>query len=113
MAAPKLDATTGSGAVALSKEARKMKDEVSLARDDDAKASPTLRRIGTKTFYLENGVWIDSEYDATSKLPETQLKFASDAYFDVAMRDAELAKFLAVGDQVVLVWKGKLYRISK
>ena len=73
----------------------------------------SVKKIGLKTFYLENGVWIDSEFKEESKLPEVRLAFASEAYFDLVTKEKEIAKHLSIGEQVVIVWKGKVYRITK
>ena len=115
MAADKVArAESGAGAVALSKDAKKMKEEVRLGGgDDEALRAGLVKKVGLKTFYFQNGVWIDSEFKEESKLPEIKLTFASDAYFDLVIKEKDLAQFFSIGEQVVLVWKGKVYRISK
>ena len=104
---------SGAGAVTLSKDAKKMKEEVQLngGGDDEALRTGLVKKVGLKTFYRQNGVWIDSEFKEESKLPEVKLTFASDAYFDLVTKDKEIARYFSVGEQVVLVWKGKVYRI--
>ena len=106
---------SGAGAVTLSKDAKKMKEEVQLngGGDDEALRTGLVKKVGLKTFYRQNGVWIDSEFKEESKLPEVKLTFASDAYFDLVTREKEIARFFSVGEQVVVVWKGKVYRIVK
>ena len=106
---------SGAGAVTLSKDAKKMKEEVRLngGVDDEALRTGLVKKVGLKTFYFQNGVWIDSEFKEESKLPEVKLTFASDAYFDLVTREKEIARFFSVGEQVVVVWKGKVYRIVK
>ena len=108
-----LDATTGSGAVALSKDARKMKEEVTLAENEsDKSARSSIKRLEGKTFYLENGVWIDSEFKEASKLPESVIRFGSDEYFRMVTSEPDLARIFSVGEHVVVVWRGKVYRIT-
>ena len=106
---------SGAGAVTLSKDAKKMKEEVQLngGGDDEALRTGLVKKVGLKTFYRQNGVWIDSEFKEESKLPEVKLTFASDAYFDLVTSEKEIARFFSVGEQVVVVWKGKVYRIVK
>ena len=106
---------SGAGAVTLSKDAKRMKEEVRLngGVDDEALRTGLVKKVGLKTFYFQNGVWIDSEFKEESKLPEVKLTFASDAYFDLVTREKEIARFFSVGEQVVVVWKGKVYRIVK
>ncbi len=107
--------SSGAGAVAASKSARDQREKVQLDgqdKDETLKAG-TVKKLGVKTFYLENGVWVDSEFKEEAKLTETRIAFASDAYFDLAMKEKEIGQYLALGEQVVIVWKGKVYRITK
>jgi hypothetical protein len=91
-----------------------LREENSVSeKDDKLVASGSVKKVGTKTFYLENGVWTDSEIGEGSKLPETKLKFASDQYFDLVTRETELAKFFALGEEVAVAWKGRVYRVTK
>ncbi|PYS70995.1 MAG: hypothetical protein DMF69_11795, partial [Acidobacteria bacterium] len=84
-------------------------EEIKL--DTDAPASP-VRRMGAKTFYLVNGVWTDSEFKPESKLPETVLVFASDDYFALLKQKPKLAEYFSLGEQVVLVLEGRVYRVN-
>lgn len=106
--------STGQGAVEASKDAKKKKETVSLAdKDDEAiKVGSNVRKVGVKTFYLENSVWIDSEFKEESKLPEVKLQFASNEFFDLISKEKDLAQYFALGEKVLVVWRGKVYRIS-
>jgi Mg-chelatase subunit ChlD len=105
---------SGAGAVTMSKDAKKMKEEDKVsARDDEAVKSGMVKKVGVKTFYLENGVWTDSDFKEEAKLTEVRLTFASDAFFDLVTKEKELAQFFSIGEQVVVVWKGRVYRITK
>ena len=64
-------------------------------------------------FYLENEVWVDSEFKEENKMPETKLAFASKEFFDLIDSEKELARFFSLGEQVIVVWKGKIYRTIK
>ncbi|HLM59402.1 MAG TPA: VIT and VWA domain-containing protein, partial [Pyrinomonadaceae bacterium] len=68
--------------------------------------------VGTKNFYNQNGVWQDAEFKAESKLAEVKIQFASDEYFDLLNRERELARFFSLGEEVIVVWKGKVYRVT-
>ena len=46
-------------------------------------------------------------------MQEISIKFASDDYFRLVERERDLAPYLALGEQVLIVWKGKVYRITK
>jgi Ca-activated chloride channel family protein len=109
-----IDSVSGANAVTMSKDAKKMKEEDKVsASDDEAVKTGLVKKVGIKTFYFENGVWIDSEFKENAKMTEVRLSFASDAYFDLVTKEKELAQFFSLGEQVVVVWKGKVYRIVK
>ncbi len=108
-------APSGAGAVTASKKAREQQRTFSVA---DEEAKEVLRQsnvltVGSKTFYLENGVWVDSEYREAAKLPETRLVFGTDAYFDFALKEKAVSQYLAMGDQLILVWNGRVIRVTK
>ena len=110
-----MDAPSGAGAVTASKMARAQKEKATIAEAEDSisQRAMNLKRSGTKTFYLENGVWIDSEFREEARIAEVSIVFGSEAYFDLVAREPAIGQYLAVGEQVVLVWKGKVYRLSK
>ena len=70
------------------------------------------QKVGDKTFYLREGVWVDSEFKPEAKLPETALAFGSDEYFDLLKREPQLARFFSLGERVVVVYKGRVYRVG-
>jgi Ca-activated chloride channel family protein len=110
------DMSSGQGAVLASKDAKKKQESVSVTADDEVirvDGQIAVKKVGIKTFYLENGVWIDSEFKEEAKMSETKLQFASNEYFDLVTKEKELAQFFALGEQVIVVWKGKVYRITK
>lgn len=102
--------TSGETAVKTSKDAKAKREADKIEKE----TSSAVQNVGNKTFYLdENGVWIDSEFKAENKLTEIKLAFASTEFFDLINREKELAKFFSLGEQVVVVWQGKVYRITK
>ncbi|MDQ3798421.1 MAG: hypothetical protein M3384_03125, partial [Acidobacteriota bacterium] len=76
-------------------------------------SSNYLQQVGNKNFYNVNNVWQDAEFDEKQKNNEIRIKFASDEFFDLLAREKELAQFFALGEEVVVVWKGKVYRVVK
>ncbi|MHC5036268.1 MAG: VIT and vWA domain-containing protein [Planctomycetota bacterium] len=70
-----------------------------------------VKYVKDRTFYLEKGVWTDSGYDGKAEV--TEVKFMSDAYFQLLSDHPGIGKFLAVGDQVLVVVDGKAFRILK
>ena len=53
------------------------------------------------------------DYKLDSKLPETNIKFASEEYFALVNREKGIGQYLAIGEEVVVVWKNRVYRITK
>lgn len=104
-----MTATTGAEAVRLSKYSRDQQEADSIK---DEKKSDNMRRIGGKTFYLVDGVWTDSEFKAESKLPETVLVFGSEEYFAVLKQHTKLGSFFSLGERVVVVFEGRVYRVN-
>ena len=72
----------------------------------------SVRSVGEKTFYLRDNVWTDSEFRPNAQLPESTLKFGSDDYFAVLKSKPRLAEFFALGEQVIVVFEGRVYRIT-
>ena len=101
--------TTGQEAVQQSKQVR-AQQEVVRVRDDDAASA--VRRIAGKTFYLRDGVWTDAELKPDANLPETTLTFASDAYFELLKQKPKLAEYFSLGERVVVVFEGRVYRVN-
>ncbi len=116
-----LKAKTGADAVRMSKKQNTMQQNTQVvARDDkDEKEQIIIRNtaknqfVAGKNFINLNNIWFDSEYTDIAKLPEVSIKFASDEYFTLIANERDLAKYFALGEQVVIVWKGKVYRIIK
>jgi len=105
----------GKGSVGASKDnyqfkklrsaGRLMRDVADYQRDADGRQ--LINFIGAKTFYRENGRWVDAEYDG--KAETNKLKLYSQAYYDFIAANQGVGTFLAQGDQVVLCWNGRVY----
>jgi Ca-activated chloride channel family protein len=103
----------GKDAVAFSKEKEKLRaaDKVDMTLSLDSENQ--IRSVAGKTFYQRDGVWTDSEFKADAKLPVVKLKFASDEYFNLIGQEPKLAECFALGQRVVVVWKGKVYQVEE
>jgi len=104
--------TTGEAAVAESKRARAQQESVTIASDKDDIPSAVMRSVGNKTFYLRDGVWTDSEFKADARKPETTLNFGSDEYFALLQREPRLAEYFSLGERVVVLYEGRVYRVN-
>ena len=119
-AAKKVAATSGADAVGLSTQQNSMQmNSRAVASEKDDRQQIIIRNtaqnqfVANRNFINQSGVWIDSDYSETARLPEISIKFASDEYFKLIEKERELAQYLSLGEQVVIVWKGKVYRITK
>jgi len=102
-------ATTGLAGVQQSKRSREQQEAERFDRDS---LSSAVRTVGGKTFYLREGVWTDAEFKPEARLPETTMKFSSDDYFALLKQKPRLADFFALGERIVVVFEGKVYRIT-
>jgi Ca-activated chloride channel family protein len=101
--------TSGAEAIQLSKSARQQQD-LAVLKDDTRKDA--VRRVESKTFYLIDDVWTDSEFKAESRLPETALVFGSDEYFALLKQHPKLGSYFALGQRVLVVFEGRVYRVN-
>lgn len=102
-------ATTGATAVQQSKRAREQQEVMRVDSENDSSA---IKNAGGKTFYLRQGVWTDSEFKPGATLPETTVKFGSDDYFALLKQKPQLAKFFSLGEQVIVILDGRIYRVN-
>ncbi len=61
-----------------------------------------LTTVNDKTFIYQNGVWTDTTFQPDT-MTTTDIVFLSDAYFDLLLDHPELAEYLALGEQVIVV----------
>ena len=81
-------------------------------RVDSDKESSAIKTAAGKTFYLREGVWTDSEFKPGSSLPETAVKFSSDDYFALLKQKPQLATFFSLGERVIVILDGRIYRVN-
>ncbi len=46
-------------------------------------------------------------------MPETKVQFGSDEYYRLIGREPMLAQYFAIGEQVSVIWNGRVYRVVK
>jgi hypothetical protein len=103
-------AATGRIAVEKSKAARRQQE---TDRVDSRAVSSVVRNVAGKTFYLIENIWTDGEFRPESQLPQTTVKFASEDYFALIKAKPGLAEFFALGEQVVVVFEGRVFRVTQ
>jgi hypothetical protein len=69
-----------------------------------------VKRIIDKTFYLKQGVWTDNDYQ--TEQPIIKVKRYSDAYFELVHSLSAMAKYLSLGDQVLVSLPGGAVQIG-
>ena len=102
-------AMTGLAGVQESKRARSQQE---AERFDKDALSAAVKTVAGKTFYLRDGIWLDAEFKVGLKIPETTIKFGSDEYFALLNQKPRLAEFFSLGEKVVVVFEGRVYRVT-
>ncbi len=102
------NAVTGTIAVQQSKKARAQQEVMRVDKDE----SGANQIAGGKTFYLRDGVWTDADFKAGMTLPQTVVKFGSDEYFALLKQKPRLATFFSLGEKVVVILDGIVYRVD-
>ena len=104
------EAKTGAVAVQQSKRAQSQQQADKVEKETSSRA---VRNVKNKTFYAQDGdVWQDAEYKADAKLPETVVAFGSEEYFALVKAKPALAEYFALGEQVTVVYQGRVYRVT-
>jgi Ca-activated chloride channel family protein len=97
-------AGSGAGAVAAGRIAESLKAE----EVGDAVAGTGVKIAGEKTFRLVGGVWLDAELP--EKFEAKRVAYLS-AEYDALLEDAALARYLSVGERVVVLYGGVVYEV--
>jgi Ca-activated chloride channel family protein len=71
---------------------------------------PVLKIVGDKTFFRQNGIWIDSQYDL-SQMETIKIGFMTEVYYDLLHAKPEWGKYLALGERVIFMVDGQAYEI--
>lgn len=117
---PGVAARSGAAAVKQSVQQNTMQSNNMVVAAEKESADEILVRnttqnqfVANKSFVNQNNVWTDAEYKDGSKMQIVKIVFGSDAYFALVNNESDLAPYLALGEQVTVVWKGKIYMITK
>ena len=118
LAGERLKSRSGSDAVQFSVQQNSMQANARAVAAEEDKDNVLVRNtinnqfIGNRNFVNESGVWVDAEYDEKSTLPVTTIRFGSDEYFTLIEKDREIAQFLSLGERVIILWKGRVVKIT-
>ena len=87
------------------------RNELATSEVGGGQEAAQLKTVANKTFVLRNGVWTDTTYDPDRMRPSS-LAFASPAYFRLLTEHPEWGKYLAVGEQVIVVLDGMAFQVG-
>jgi len=73
------------------------------------RARTPIQTLGAKTFYLNEGRWIASQYDGKSETKK--IKAYSDEYFKLLQDQPELRRYLPLGTRIVVNLAATIYEI--
>jgi Ca-activated chloride channel family protein len=105
-AAPALSAPDAGAQAVTSSQARR-----ALKESERVDETQGARYVEGKAFFLREGVWFDGSFDETKSPKPQVVKFGSPEYFAL-LRDKSVAKWLSVGDKVVLVLPNRVVRVE-
>jgi Ca-activated chloride channel family protein len=107
----KTSSSNGQDAFVRARENNNLKDSI-VANQLDSNSNKSIKTVEDKTFYLQNGIWTDSTFVAKDLTKAQTIAFGSDAYFKLIHDVPALAKYLAIGKQVIVIYKGQCYQIT-
>ena len=69
-----------------------------------------VRVVGSRTFRLTEGIWVDTAFDPQS-MSTMRVPFLSEDYFALVGADATLAAAFALGERVIAISGGQAYEV--
>ncbi len=97
--------SSGKGAVMSSRIRKKM-----ATADKPSEMIMTIRRIGTKTFRLQEGIWREVGLENKSGSKKSIIAF-SDDYFKLGEQEPEIQKIFSLGERVQFEWNDTIYEV--
>jgi Ca-activated chloride channel family protein len=85
--------------------------EANVAPQLDQSSADVVRLVGSKTFSLIDGIWMDTSYDPEA-MTTLRVPFLSDDYFTLADSRSELGDAFALGQNVIIVVEGIAYEVA-
>ena len=96
----------------MEEDAEKRQTKTKEAMKPASISAARSRVVGSKTFSLENGTWVDNAYGASKDLPLVRLTQDGEAYKQT-LKDLPSLKAYFDLKPVIVVWQGKVYRVEK
>ena len=73
-------------------------------------AGQIVRIVGSRTFVNQDGIWIDTAFDA-DRMETVKVAFLSDDYFSLVEASPEIAAGFALGNRVIALADGVAYEV--
>jgi Ca-activated chloride channel family protein len=70
-----------------------------------------IKYVGEKTFFLQEGVWLDSRFDPENMDP-VLIEFGSSAYYEFLLARPAWGMYFALGEEVIFVEGENAYQIT-
>jgi Ca-activated chloride channel family protein len=103
---------TGKGAVERAMQESELQEAAAVPQSGRAESGGSVvRTIGGRTYLYTQDHWTDTAYDPQT-MAVVDVPFLSAAYFELAQSRPDLAAALALGERVIVVADGKVYRVS-
>ena len=86
------------------------KNESARSERDDSATEAQTRTVASRRFRRQGGAWVDTAYN--SSMATTNVRRNSEQYRALVADEPELGRIAdQLGGEVVVVWKGRAYRI--
>jgi len=107
------DEKVGEGAVTRAKKMNELKTASSIAfQTPSSEIASVIKTVDDKTFYLRGGVWVEGGVENRDAKSFKEVVFGSTQYFDLIHKNPEIRKYLTIGQQIQINFKGTLYRVT-
>jgi hypothetical protein len=101
-----------SSGVGLNDAGRDLSYGREVAKDAES-AEKNMRNVGNRTFYRQNGQWVDSQVTKAQQQNARRVKQFSDDYFSLSRRYGRtMSQYLAFDEPVMLNLDGEAYLIE-
>ncbi len=110
-----MDVAAASPPFASASESASLNATDSIANTDREveQAQTTIRKVGERTFYLREGVWVDGTLsESQQRTQPTVLKQFSSEIFAFVKEHPTLASYMVFDEPILLNVQGKVYRIE-
>lgn len=107
-----VEKAAGEGALREAEAPIALPTMVAMAPDGGGpvEVAEVLQYMGSKTFVLRDGVWVDTAFDPAAMEP-VEVGFLSDGYFDLVAAVPVLGDYLSLGQRVIAVHEAIAYEV--